>query len=501
MHFPLYANTPFIKSENHGRSAPRSANTMTSLFLAAFFAGIMILGLRRPFLWVLVYLYVDIVAPQKISFNILGAVPISLIVFVAAFFSWLVLDKKTGARFGFRQTIIVALLAYCGFTTAMAVFPDTALTKWDWVWKALVFAAFLPLTLRTRLRLEAAVLVTVLSLAAIIISGGIKTVFGGGGYETLKLLVNDNTGLYESSIISTVSIAIIPVILWLMKYGTIFRPGRGVTIFGSCLIIACLLMPIGTAARTGLLCIGLLAVLILRTARHRFVYFGLIGAAGLLALPFLPASYMERMSTITAPAGDESASSRLAVWEWTLDYARDNPLGGGFTAYQANSFTYKMPVKREQGNTISTEFVEVTDSGRAYHSSYFEMLGEQGWPGLFLWLLLQTVSLIATWRLARRWRGRPAREPDNPAVTWQAPLAIALQQSHLVYLLGSLFVGIAFQPVIYILLGFQIALSNYSRKFLATERALNLKEGRQAGPSGRVMDRLADHPANAVTAR
>ncbi len=365
---------------------------MTSLFLFAFFAGLMVLGLRRPFVWVLVYLYVDIVSPQKISIEFLGAIPVSLITFAAAFLGWLAMDPKRDMRFTIRQALIVALLAWCGFTTMHAAFPEFAVTKWDWVWKALVFAAFLPLTLRTRLRIEAAVLVTVLSLGAIIVSGGIKTVFGGGGYESLKLLVNDNTGLYESSIISTVAIAIIPLIAWLIKHGTVFAPSRVVTAFGYAMILACLLMPIGTAARTGLLCIALLAVLKLRSVKYRFVYLALVPALGLIALPFLPQSYMDRMSTIGAPDGDESASSRLAVWGWTLDYAKENPLGGGFSAYRANSFTYDMRVQQKDGNTTKTRFVEVTDSERAFHSSYFEMLGEQGWPGLFLWLALNMVS-------------------------------------------------------------------------------------------------------------
>jgi len=37
----------------------------------------------------------------------------------------------------------------------------------------------------------------------------------------------------------------------------------------------------------------------------------------------------------------------------------------------------------------------VTDKARAYHSSYFEMLGEQGWPGLILWISLQ---LLGVWQ-------------------------------------------------------------------------------------------------------
>ena len=52
----------------------------------------------------------------------------------------------------------------------------------EWAWKALAFAAFLPLTLRTRLRIEALLLFMTLSAGSIIIVGGIKTLAGGGGY-------------------------------------------------------------------------------------------------------------------------------------------------------------------------------------------------------------------------------------------------------------------------------------------------------------------------------
>ena len=75
--------------------------------------------------------------------------------------------------------------------------------------------------------------------------------FGGGGYGTLSLFVNDNSGIYESSTISTVAIAIIPLLYWFTRYGTIFPPSLPVKIFAACLAGACLLIPIGTEARTG----------------------------------------------------------------------------------------------------------------------------------------------------------------------------------------------------------------------------------------------------------
>ncbi|MEM6267066.1 MAG: DUF5935 domain-containing protein, partial [Pseudomonadota bacterium] len=216
---------------------------MIDLVFLAFIGFILLLGVRRPFLWVLLYVYIDILAPQRIGYGIITSMPVSLIAFMAAFGGWLILDRKAGARFTLRQALLAALLLYCWWTTGHADFPDEAATKWDWVWKALLFAIFLPLTLTTRARLEALALTLVLSVATIVIGTGMKTVLGGGGYENLHFYVNDNSGIYESSTLATVAIALIPLIAWFTRHGTIFRPDWRVTAFAVLLIFACLLVP------------------------------------------------------------------------------------------------------------------------------------------------------------------------------------------------------------------------------------------------------------------
>ena len=433
---------------------------MLDLALTGFVLGLMALGLRRPFLWVLAYLYIDVVAPQKISYFLLASIPISLIAFLAAFGGWMLADDKTNSRFALRQGLILMLLVYCGLTTIGADFPVEAAAKWGWVWKALVFAMVLPLTLRTRLRIEAAALVMVLAAGSIIITGGIKTAFSGGGYGSLRFFVNDNTGLYEGSIISCVAIAIIPLIQWLARYGTIFPSDWRVKLFSAALVFACLLIPVGTEARTGLLCIALLGVLLLRNVKRRVLYISLVAALGLVAVPFLPDSFTKRMNTIENHAADESASTRLAVWAWTLDYAQDHPFGGGFDAYRSNKLRIETQKSEGAGsNNQSVEVTETFDAGRAYHSSYFEMLGEQGWLGLGLWLLIQAMGLWQMERIRSRWKER-----TGPGEQWQAPLANALQQAQLVYLAGSLFVGIAYQPFVFMLIGLQCGLWSYLRR-------------------------------------
>src|SRR3569623_1939885 len=452
---------------------------MLDAFLFLFTFGLLAMGLRRPFVWVLAYIYIDILAPQKIGWTLTPMVPFSLIAFVAAFAGWLLADNKEGARFTFRQGLIAALLAYVTLTATWAAYPEFGWQKRDWVWKALVFAIFLPLTLRTRLRIEATVLTMVLSIAAIIISGGLKTVAGGGGYGTLYFFVSDNSGLYASSTIACVAIAVIPLILWLTKYGTIFPPDWRVKLFAAALIFACLLIPVGTEARTGLLCAALMAALLRRSAKHRFVYAMLAPLAVAIAVPFLPQSYMDRMSTIQNHQEDESAETRVAVWQWTWNYVKDHPLGGGFEAYRANSFSYKKQVETGDANASSTETILVTDKGRAYHSAYFEMLGEQGWPGIALWIWLQALGL---WHM--EWIRRRLKKRDDPADRPLRDLATALQNGQIVYLVGALFVGIAFQPFVFMLIALQIALWTMVRR---AEQARAASEGKKrtaakAGP-------------------
>ncbi|MDM7954932.1 putative O-glycosylation ligase, exosortase A system-associated [Blastomonas sp.] len=430
---------------------------MRDLAFVGFLMAFLALGFKRPFIFVLAYAYVDIVAPQRLSYWMLNAVPVSLIVFGLAFLGWLIADDKRDMRVSFRQGVMALLLAYCAYTTSVADFPVDAEGKWAWVWKALIFAMFLPLTLRTKLRIEALALMMVLCASSIIITGGIKTIAsGGGGYGVMRLLVDDNSGLYEGSIISTVAVCIIPLILWLAKFGTIFPTDWRVKGFVYALVFACLLIPVGTQARTGLVCIGVLAVLMLRFVRYRFLYAGVAFALALVAVPFLPQSYSDRMATIGEYQADQSASTRVAVWAWTWNYVKSNPLGGGFEAYLQNKVKFDTVAATGDGPNTQIEKQEITDSGRAYHSSYFEMLGEQGFVGLTLWLI---IHLGGIWRMEVVQRLH--RKRNRPDETWVVPLALALQNGQIIYMVGSLFVGIAFQPFIYMLIALQIGLDTY----------------------------------------
>jgi putative inorganic carbon (hco3(-)) transporter len=84
------------------------------------------------------------------------------------------------------------------------------------------------------------------------------------------------------------------------------------------------------------------------------------------------------------------------------------------------------------------------------------MLGEQGYPGLMIWLMIHVGGIWRMEMVSRMYRRRK-REDES----WVAPLATALQNAHITYLVGCLFVGIAFQPFVYMLVALQISLDTY----------------------------------------
>ena len=81
--------------------------------------------------------------------------------------------------------------------------------------------------------------------------------------------------------------------------------------------------------------------------------------------------------------------------------------------------------------------------------------------GLVLSSKVDAVMVVTRMEVLRR---RYRREEGEKA--WIAPLATALQSGQIVYLTGSLFVGIAFQPFVWMLLAVQIGFDRFvTRKY------------------------------------
>jgi putative inorganic carbon (HCO3(-)) transporter len=136
----------------------------------------------------------------------------------------------------------------------------------------------------------------------------------------------------------------------------------------------------------------------------------------------MPAEWTQRMSTIDNYQEDRSAMGRISAWWTAWNLAWHYPAGVGFNVARADLFALYSPYP---------------DYVHAAHSIYFQILGNHGFVGLFLFLAIW----ISTWKNAA-WILKEA--PKNPESIWCVNLANMMQVSLVAYAVGGAFLSLAY---------------------------------------------------------
>ncbi|WP_149536600.1 putative O-glycosylation ligase, exosortase A system-associated [Siccirubricoccus phaeus] len=435
---------------------------LRSLFLTGIYFSFIGLGLAAPFVLSLGYVWVSIFRPQSVAYAILPAIPISLLLGVLAIGWFVVRDLRYPPRLTPVLCLILAMGLWVTFTTAvLAVAPEAAWGKWDWAFKTIVFSAFMVFVFRSRIQIEALVQVICFSFAAHFLLVGAKTLVSGGGYGKELGLLGGNTGFGEGGNFAAATQMCVPLLLYLARH-SLLAPRWKLTPFGY-IGLACLAVvaSIGTYQRSALVGIGVFGLALWWRSKRKLLVGG-ICLAGALVLAFATSSaWLERMGTIDDYNTESSALTRILVWKWTLGFVAEHPLGGGFHSYLINEIRSPPTPDRPEG---------VVQQARAFHSIYFEMLGEHGWPGLALFLAINLLTLLSLERVRRQTKGLEQ-------FVWCRDLATALQLALLVLLSSGAFVGIGFQPMFWYLFALGACLHHHWQRASAEIRVARRGEG------------------------
>ena len=139
---------------------------------------------------------------------------------------------------------------------------------------------------------------------------------------------------------------------------------------------------------------------------------------------------------------------RLNAWWMAWNLARDRFLGGGFEVITPELFARYAP------NPLDLH---------AAHSIYFQILGEHGFVGLALFLLLW----FLTWRRA----GLVLRAAKgNQELVWAGRLAAMIQVSLVGYFVGGAFLSLAYFDLPYDLMVLVVAAHACIQKQLTQPR-------------------------------
>jgi len=300
-----------------------------------------------------------------------------------------------------RETVVLVIfILWMVITTSFSVYPILAWPQLEKIVKIQLMVFVTMMLMQNKERLNLLVWVMALSLAFYGVKGGIFTIMHGGVYHVRG---PERTFIGGDNEMGLALIMTIP----LLRYLQLIAARVWLRYAMTAAIMLSALAAIGSQSRGAMLGMAAMGMFFWLKSRNKLFTSLLAAVAAALILMTMPQQWFDRMATIKTYQQDQSAEGRINAWKMAFNLAKDKPLGGGFEVFQPGMFAIYAP---DPG--------DVHDS----HSIYFEVLGEHGFLGLFLFLTLG----LMTWRTASWIIKRARGDPEN---RWAADLAAMAQVS------------------------------------------------------------------------
>lgn len=397
---------------------------------------LMVFGtIRKPQIGILGWLWLSIMNPHKESFGWIYTMPLLDIIAGATLIS-VVINYKQAKKSIFHPVFAIMVIFYLWtcMSTLFAVSFDLAYLKWIDYSKTMLFVMLMLLFFNSKHWIIAAIWVFIFAVGFSGVKGGAFTLLTAGG---ARIWGAPNTAWGDNNGVSLGMLMVIPL-MFAMKdllNKKILRFG----VYGSAfLTFICIL---GTQSRGGLVGImGSSLVFFVRT-KYKLVMGLLIIISGIAILGFMPDSWKARMQTIQTYEQDQSASSRILQWKYAVQLAAENPvLGNGFYA------RFHPPLYQK--------YMKGIDANRSAHSILFQVLEEQGYGGLFIYLLLIITAMVSANRVSKI-------PKDREDLKWASTLLFYSQFSVAGFVFNGLTLNVAYIDLYYYLLAFIVLLISY----------------------------------------
>ncbi len=413
---------------------------MRALLFEAFMFLALPVSLVFPHLGVLIYYWISYMAPQQLLWVAAG-VPWGKLVVATILIAIPFVKTKQKFPLTFVTVSLIAFFLWCTLTTTDAIYRNICWGLWTDFAKVIAMCLLTIVLMGTRERLQALIWVIVISLGFYTVKGGIFVLLTAGSYHVLGPA---NSPFTETNGFARAALMLVP----LMYFLSLHSARRYVRVGLRVAIALTLLALMGTGSRGGF--IGLAAALLVFFAysRHkaRLMISGIVLLVLLIAI--IPQQRLEdwtgRMSTIDHFEEVTTAQDRFKAWHYAMDMAAAHPvLGGGFGSFAGN-----------------TGIVANPDVALDAHSNYFQVLGDQGYIGLVLYLLLGLAVLLSQRRTYRLTRSRPD-------LYWARDLAVLLQVDAIGYFVGGLTVNHPYIELYYSLIALTVLSAAMVKRALA----------------------------------
>ena len=432
---------------------------MRTFVLAVILAALVPVSIAVPWIGVMTWTWISIMNPHKLTYGFLFNFPVAAVVGGATLIGLVFTrHRRMPPLNGVTLTLLLFIVWMC-VTSLNAVHPDKiGIMFWKVMKIQLMIFVTMMLVYRRR-HLDIFVWVIALSLAFYGVKGGIYTLLHGGGGRVYGPPGGFIEGNNELALALTMCI---PLLYYLRstlrstwgKHGMVFA------------MVFTALAVLGSHSRGALLAIVAMAIYLWRRSSRKVAVGAILVTLGLMLVAFMPIAWDARMDTIVNYQHDGSALGRINAWHMAFNLAQHRFLGAGFDAWEPDMFAIYAP--------------NPTDV-HAAHSIYFQVLGEHGFVGLALFILLWWL----TWRSAARVRRASAGLPGMEATS----RLVSMTQAALVgYFVGGAFLSLAYFDVPYdllvVVLMLRAELESRMRESSTTTEQLEVTRAERLGAHG-----------------
>ncbi|WP_426167339.1 putative O-glycosylation ligase, exosortase A system-associated [Pseudoduganella sp. R-34] len=384
---------------------------------------------KRPFYGAVLWIWISVMNPHTQSWGWAQSMPFAAIIAGTTVLAMLARPKDVKFPNTALTWILVAFTGWMCLTTLFAIGPENPLPLLNKVVKIMLMTLVVAMLVRTRRDIEMVVWAIVVSLGFYGVKGGLFTIRSAGAY---RVWGPTGTFIEGNNEIALALIMVVPLMLFL---GGLITGKWGKRAMWAAAGL-CVLAALGSYSRGAAVALAAMLGFLWLKSQEKLKLGALMVVLAPLALVFMPEQWHSRIDTINTYEQDSSAMGRINAWKMAINLANDHPLfGGGYQIY--NKFIFQL-------------YAPNPDDIHAAHSIYFQVLGEHGYVGLALFLLLYLV----VWRNGT-WVIRHAGE--LPELEWTIRLVRMLQVSLIGFMVGGAFLSLAYFDVPYYIMVIMVA--------------------------------------------
>jgi probable O-glycosylation ligase (exosortase A-associated) len=419
--------------------------------LAVF--GILPFILKWPYIGILAWSWLAYMNPHRMAWGFSTTMPFAFMVALCTLAGMLMSREPKRIPWTRETVLLLVFILWMFITTVYSLYPWLAWEQWDKVWRIMLMTYVTMMLINNKERIDLLMTVIALSLAFYGVKGGIFVLTTGGVH---RVQGPDSTFIGGNNELGLALIMTVPLLRYVQLHATHYWIRQGLSGVIGLVLIAI----VGTHSRGALVGLAAMSLFFLLKTRKKVGAILVAIPLALVLLYVMPQSWFDRMHTIETYEEDGSAQGRLYAWRNAITLANEHSLGGGFRAVTG------------YGGTDS-------------HSIYFGVLGEQGWVGLAMFLLL----ILFTWRSAS-WIIRHSKK--NPDLYWTRDLAAMIQVSLIGYMSAGAFLGLQYFDLFYHLMVIIVMTKLLVKEQVEPKPALGFTGS--AAPMDAALPKSANHP-------